>query len=66
MNNNNNKTELQFTELTPNDVVIHEDLYIELLMSPPHAVPNKCKSLYYDCAVKELAKAKEVFSKTFE
>lgn len=71
MNNKNKKSNLQFTKLTPDDVVAYEDDYIELLMTYSSTEIKQQNGLipayaYYDYAAKELQKAKEMFCKAFE
>lgn len=54
---NNKRTDLQFTELTQDDIDTHEDLYIELLISNGLIT---CDKKY-----KEALKSKKLFQKTF-
>ena len=64
---NNNKQPLQFTELTPDDVTAHEDLYINLLTGGAvNIIPDEYIPAYYGYAENELQKAKRLFQKTFE
>lgn len=58
MNKNNNKPPIQFTELTLDDVMIHEDIYIALLLS------NKSTSVGEKGT--ELMKAKRMFYEAFK
>lgn len=60
---NNKNTKLQFTELTPDDIALHEYLYISLLVCPEKIGANY--STYYNYAIKELQKANALFQKTF-
>jgi len=66
---NNKKTGLQFTELTSDDIAIHEDLYIEELLISGSEIPlgtAYCYTqLYYDHAIEELQKANALFLKMF-
>jgi len=63
----NKNTKLQFTELTPDDIATHEDLYIEeLLISGFHGLPYCYTQLYYDYAIKELQKRMGIFYQTFK
>lgn len=65
--NNNKHTNLQFTELTPNDIAIHEDLYIGLLiLGASYDTLGSHHDLYYIYAQKELQKAQGLFHKTFK
>lgn len=68
--NNSKNTSLQFTELTPDDIAIQEDLYIDLLLVSNFSVPpGYCGQLYgqlyYDHAIIELQKANKLFLKAF-
>ncbi len=64
--NNNKHTDLQYTELTPNDLATHEDLYISLLVGSLNEIPKCCTQIYYDHALNELYKAQDLFYKTFK
>ena len=71
----NKNTELQFTELTTDDIAIQEDLYIDLLASMSRRLSIKdvtnhwaflsYAEIYYDYAIAELQKANELFIKEF-
>lgn len=68
--NNNKKINLQFTELTLDDVGTHENLYIEILANDScirnkHTLGKKYYSLYHNYAINELQKANDLFLKTF-
>jgi len=65
--NNKKHTNLQFTELTPDDVAIHEDLYIGILPINPLEgfIYKKWRTQLYYYNFKELRKAKQLFQKTF-
>ena len=60
----NKNTELQFTELTTDDIAIQEDLYIDLLATNHWAFLSYAE-IYYDYAIAELQKANELFIKEF-
>lgn len=62
----NKDIELQFTELTTDDITTYEDDYIELLVGNRTDIPNKCFSVYCDHALNELQRAKQLFCKTFQ
>lgn len=71
MNNKNNKTKLQFTELNQNDITTHEDLYIDILpkatwVSTGAFMNQQTRTLLYNYNFKELQKAKDFFCKTFK
>lgn len=67
MTNKHQGSDLQFTKLTPDDIAIHDDLYIEELLISGFEMPSGCcGQLYYDYAIKELQKANDLFQKTFE
>jgi len=55
-NKSNNKPRLQFTELTPDDILINKSLYTRLLKHDK-AYEENCK---------ELDKAKKLFYNTFK
>lgn len=57
---------IQFTELTPDDIALHEDLYISLLVGNLNEIPKCCTQIYHDYALSELQKAKDRFCKTFK
>ena len=65
---------ITFTELTPDDITTHEDLYIDMLvgLAPEPTrisatlVPLSIARIYYEYAIKETLKAKQLFSKTFK
>lgn len=60
-------TKLQFTKLTQDDIAIHEDLYINLLLVSGFPMPTlRCTQLYYDYAIKELQKVNDLFRETFK
>jgi hypothetical protein len=61
----NNKSSLQYTELTPDDIAIYEDLYIGLLVGSLNEIPKCCTQIYYEHALNELYKARDLFYKTF-
>jgi len=65
MNNKNKKSNLQFTELTSTDVIIHRGFYVSLVEIIPKELDKKYLSLYIDYAVKEVQKSKSLFQKTF-
>ena len=70
MNNNKKQSNLQFTELTPDDIAVHEDIYINILVDlalkvigfPLSNIPAR---LYYEYAIKEVQKANDLFQETF-
>ena len=68
MSHHNNIT---FTELTPEDIATHEDVYIDMLVglapkcSLPSAPSGTYERIYYDYAIKEVQKADSLFQKTF-
>ncbi len=70
----NNKTNLQFTELTQDDINTHEDLYIGLLVSNGwgtlrrEACKLRCKKysgVYREYAITEVLKSKKLFQEMF-
>lgn len=64
---NNNKSTLQFTELTPNDIDKHEDLYIGLLVNNGYLLlDKKYHDVHREYAIDEVQKAKQLFQKTFQ
>lgn len=64
---NNNKIPLQFTELTPDDITTHEDLYTHLLVGGAvNIIPNDYIPAYYMYAEKELQKARNLFQEMFK
>ena len=67
--NNNKSTKLQFTELTPDDIAAHEDIYINMLVDLAPLATNISFSvasrIYYEYAIKEVQKANDLFQKTF-
>ena len=63
--NNNKSTKLQFTELTPDDINVHEDIYIDMLVGLAHRPSGTYWHLYREYAIKEVLKAKQLFQKTF-
>ena len=73
MNNNKKQSNLQFTELAPDDIATHEDIYIDVLvgLAPEPTrisatpVPLSIARIYYEYAIKETLKAKQLFQETF-
>ena len=70
MNNNKKQSNLQFTKLTPDDIGVHEDIYINMLVGLAPLFPrNKPSciygSIYYEYAIKEVQKADSLFQETF-
>ena len=71
--NNKKQSNLQFTELTPDDIAVHEDIYINVLvgLAPEPTrisatpVPSSIARIYYEYAIKEVQKANDLFQKTF-
>ena len=61
----NKKIDLQFTKLTPDDINVHEDIYINILVGLTHIQFNTYWHIYRKYAIKETLKAKQVFQKTF-
>jgi len=58
---------IQFTELTLDDIIAHEDLYIDLLTGGAVSIiPNEYIPAYYKYADDELLKAKKLFRETFK
>lgn len=78
--NKNNKSILQFTELTPEDIIIYRDIYNNLLtgMILHNNIPDKnghcsyeevpqcCNYQYYHYAARELHKAMQLFYEAFK
>ena len=63
---NNNKSSLQYTELTPDDIAIHEDLYIQLLLMHREELSDSpYTQIYYEYTIAEVRKANELFQNTF-
>lgn len=63
--NNKKQSNLQFTELAPDDRATHEDIYINMLVSlapKPHGIYGR---IYYKYAIKEVQKANDLFQETF-
>ena len=56
---------ITFTELTPDDITTHEDIYIDMLVGLTHK-PCSYWHIYREYAIKEILKAKQLFQKTFE
>ena len=64
---------ITFTELTPDDIAVHEDIYINMLvdLAPEPTrisaipVPLGMARIYYEYAIKEVQKADRLFQKTF-
>ena len=67
--NNNKKTKLQFTKLTPDDIATYEDIYINMLVGLAPLATNVSLSvasrIYYEYAIKEVQKANDLFQNTF-
>ena len=62
--NNKKQSNLQFTKLTPDDINVHEDIYINMLVGL--AYPSiSYWHIYREYAIKETLKAKQLFQKTF-
>ena len=65
----NKKIDLQFTELTPDDIAIHEDIYIAILVdlapNPSGILGGLSARIYYECAIKEVQKANDLFQRMF-
>ena len=69
MNNKNKKSDLQFTELKPSDVIMHEDIYTEsCLVFDVRGEYLSCEyfDIYINYAAEELVKAKQLFWNTFK
>ena len=70
MNNNKKQSNLQFTELTPDDITTHEDIYINMLVNLAPLATNISFSvasrIYYEYAIKEVQKANDLFQETFK
>ena len=64
MNNNKKQSNLQFTELTPDDIATHEDIYIDMLVGLAHP-PVSYWHIYREYGIKETLKAKQLFQETF-
>ena len=65
--NNKKQSDIQFTELTPNDIAVHEDIYIKVLgMYGIQTTQPKYFNIYYEYAIKEILKANDLFQKTFK
>lgn len=64
MNNNKKQSNLQFTELTPDDIATHEDIYIDMLVRLIHK-SSIYWHIYREYAIKETIKAKQLFQETF-
>lgn len=70
---------IAFTELTPDDIAEHEDLYIRLVVNNGCAslfchlsltqqskyLDRKYLDIYHEYAIKETLKAKQLFQETF-
>ena len=66
--NNKKQSNLQFTELTSDDIATLCDIYISMLVSlAPKAtgISTIPAYLYYEYAIKEVQKADSLFQKTF-
>ena len=63
--NNKKQFDIQFTELTPDDIATHEDLYIDMLVGLAHRPSGSYWHIYREYAIKETLKAKQLFCKTF-
>lgn len=67
--NNKKQSDIQFTELTPDDIATHEDLYINLLVGVStkfyRSVDKKYQMAYYEYVIKEVQKANDLFLKEF-
>jgi hypothetical protein len=64
---NNNKSTLQFTELTQDDIATHEDLYITTCLALHFEyLPSEYFDVYHIHAEQELQKAKQLFCKMFK
>lgn len=73
MNNNKKQSNLQFTKLTPDDIAIHEDIYINMLvdLAPKLKLSGIYPSdiygrIYYEYAIKEVQKANDIFQEAFK
>jgi len=83
MNNNKKQSEhsyrdseknpnIQFTELTSDDISTHEDIYIDMLvgLAPKCSLPSvpsgTYEGMYYGYAIAEALKSKQMFHKTFK
>jgi len=63
---NNNKPTLQFTELTPDDIDGHENLYINLLVGNGiDFLDKRYSNAHREYAIDEVQKAKQLFQNTF-
>ena len=62
--NNKKQSNLQFTELTPDDIATHEDIYIDMLIG--FFQPCSYWHIYREYAIKETLKAKQLFQETFK
>ena len=66
MNNNKKQSNLQFTKLTPDDIVTHEDLYISLLVGTGRPlIDKKYLDAYCQYEIDEVIKTKQLFQNTF-
>ena len=63
--NNKKQSDIQFTELTPDDIATHEDLYIDMLIGSAHRPSGSYWHIYREYVIKETLKAKQLFCKTF-
>ena len=67
--NNKKQSNLQFTELTPDDIATHEDIYISTLVdsapNPSGILGSFSARIYYEYAIDEVQKADSLFQKTF-
>lgn len=64
--NNKKQSNLQFTELTPDDITTHEDIYIDMLVGLAHRPSGSYWHIYREYAIAEVLKAKQLFHKTFK
>lgn len=64
-NKTNSNKGLQFTELTHDDMVTHEDLYLDTLPKGTF-MSKQWKAQLYNYNFKELQKAMQLFRKTFK
>ena len=56
---------ITFTELTPDDIAVHEDIYINMLVDLAPKATGIVARMYYEYAIKEVQKADSLFQKTF-
>jgi len=67
--NNKKQSNLQFTELTPDDIALHEDIYINILvdLAPKGiGISSGSSRIYYEYAIAEAQKANDIFQETFK